>query len=116
MSDVKLSKVEALKLAVKTLSDFHDYESTNHEYINSPFCLDVVNALRECDEVLNDEWVKIEDAELVDGEDYWVDHGEVECCTHLDGEFYSVMFGDWIGVECVYHVIHLPKPTHPSEL
>lgn len=59
-------------------------------------------------------WVKIEDAELVDGEWYWClfDDGS-KSCHHFSWRGFLVGARFW-DTDDVTHVIHLPKPQPPE--
>ena len=68
-------------------------------------------------------WVKIEDAELVDGDEYRISDGKsVKFIGVYVESFHEFMvlttdkFLPPVNAEIITHVIHLPKPTPPSEL
>ncbi len=141
MSDVKLNKqVELQATYVRT-------EIGREHLINKTFDVAFYDPMHgECwlddhgcevgldlvDITVKQQWVKIEDAELVDGEEYRFHtiHGEVELGTWGEVGFYNhdtKTFKDVWMMESLYtsnghtidtitHVIHLPKPTHPSPM
>ncbi len=131
MSDVKLKMVESPLFTTTGLAD--SCEGCYHFGKEPETCPDFLNNDTSChggkiwvideQEIKTDKpaspWVKIEDAELVQDECYhchFADSGEVVAlyCDKRRSEFFWGSEG-WDFDE-ITHVIHLPKPTPPSEL
>lgn len=117
MSEIKIKLIDGQKDCTNCF--FYNGHCTNYSY-------DHIECMTQGKVWVIDEpqspWVKIEDAELVDGEQYWVSEefdGEVHLSTFRIFDGASAYFGlgeDKYTLEPdeISHVIHLPKPQPPK--
>ncbi len=121
MSDIKLC-IQAVKKAMED----NKFDVTYHQEGTEAVCFegltDDLNDLMGSEifnQLTQSPWVKIEDAELVDGERYDIFDGEYQFVGVYSVDVNSSAFItdlDIIPDNDITHVIHLPKPTPPSEL